>query len=72
VRTAIDTNIISALWSKEPSGSGIARQLWEAKDDGALLIAPAVYVELLAYPNATESFVSRFLADTGITVEFHL
>jgi predicted nucleic acid-binding protein len=72
MRTAIDTNILSALWSKEPLAANIAKQLGEAKSDGALLIAPVVYVELLAYPNATESFVNDFLADTGIIVEFQL
>ena len=72
MRTAIDTNILSALWSREPLAAGIARQLGEAKSRGALLIAPVVYIELLAYPNASESFVKTFLTDTGITVDFHL
>jgi predicted nucleic acid-binding protein len=48
------------------------RQLGVAKSDGALLISPVVYVELLAYPNATEKFVREFLADTGIGVDFSL
>jgi predicted nucleic acid-binding protein len=72
VRTAIDTNILSALWSGEPSAGGIARQLSEAKNDGALLMAPVVYAELLAYPGSTESFVQSFLANTGVTAEFDL
>jgi len=72
VRTAIDSNILSALWSKESLAGSIARQLGEAKGDGALLMAPVVYVELLAYPGATESFLKNFLADTGVTVEFDL
>jgi predicted nucleic acid-binding protein len=72
VRTAIDTNILSALWSNEPSAEKIPRRLGEAKNQGALLIAPVVYLELLAYPNATESFVNRFLSETGITVDFDL
>jgi predicted nucleic acid-binding protein len=72
VRTAIDTNILSALWSSEPSSASVARQLGQAKQYGALLIAPVVYAELLAYPKATESFVNGFLANTGITVNFEL
>jgi predicted nucleic acid-binding protein len=72
VRTAIDTNVLSALWSNEPLAANIPRQLGEAKNQGALLIAPVVYAELLAYPNATESFVDGFLSDTGITVDFDL
>jgi predicted nucleic acid-binding protein len=70
VRTAIDTNILSALWSNEPSAADIIDQLGEAKQHGALLIAPVVYAELLAYPRATRGFVDDFLTDTGIAVDF--
>lgn len=70
MRTAIDTNVLSALWSKEPSASDIARNLGNAKAEGGLVVSGPVYAELLAYPKATESFVNDFLADTGITVDF--
>jgi predicted nucleic acid-binding protein len=70
VRTAIDTNILSALWSNEPLAANISRQLSEAKGHGALLIAPVVYAELLAHPRASKPFVDDFLAGTGITVDF--
>jgi predicted nucleic acid-binding protein len=72
MRTAIDTNVISALWSREHLASSIARLLDEARSLGALMIVPVVYAELLAYPKATESFLNGFLAETGITVEFRL
>lgn len=72
MRTAIDTNILSALWSNEAGARKIPRQLGDAKGQGALLIAPVVYVELLAYPKATESFVNGFLSETGITVDFQM
>jgi predicted nucleic acid-binding protein len=70
VRTAIDTNILSALWSEEPAT--IPQQLGNARIHGALLISPVVYAELLAYPRATETFVDGFLSDTGITVDFQM
>jgi predicted nucleic acid-binding protein len=70
VRTALDTNIISALWSKEPLASTIAKHLGDAKADGGLVIGAPVYAELLASPKATESFVNGFLADTGVAVDF--
>jgi predicted nucleic acid-binding protein len=70
MRTAIDTNVLSALWSKEPAASEIARNLGNAKAEGGLVVSAPVYAELLAYPKATESFVNDFLADTGITVDF--
>src|SRR5260370_23062949 len=72
MRTAIDTNVLSALWSKEPSASDIARNLGNAKGEGGLVVSGPVYAELLAYPKATESFVNDFLADTGITVDYAL
>ena|SRR5207253_1847583 len=70
MRTAIDTNVISALWSKEQPASDIARKLGNAKTEGGLVVSGPVYAELLAYPKATESFVNDFLADTSIAVEF--
>jgi hypothetical protein len=70
MRTAIDTNVLSALWSKEPPAPDIARNLGNAKTEGGLVVAAPVYAELLAYPKATESFVNTFLADTGIDVDF--
>jgi predicted nucleic acid-binding protein len=72
VRTAIDTNVLSALWSNKNPSANFAQQLRERKNEGALLIAPVVYAELLAYPGATESYVDGFLSDTGITVDFQI
>jgi predicted nucleic acid-binding protein len=70
MRTAIDTNVLSALWSKESVASDIARNLGNAKTEGGLVVGAPVYAELLAYPKATASFVNGFLADTGIDVDF--
>lgn len=72
MRTAIDTNVISALWSREPLATEIARRLGEARTEGGLVISGPVYAELLAYPKATEAFVGTFLADTGVVTEFDL
>jgi predicted nucleic acid-binding protein len=70
MRTAVDTNVISALWSGEPSARRIEAHLGDAKNQGGLVIGAPVYAELLAHPKATESFVNAFLADTGIAVDF--
>ena len=70
MRTAIDTNVLSALWSKEALGSDIAKSLGNAKTEGGLVVGAPVYAELLAHPKATESFVNGFLADTGIDIDF--
>jgi hypothetical protein len=69
-RTAIDINVLSALWSKESVASDIARNLGNPKTEGGLVLGAPVRAELLAYPEATESFVNGFLADTGIDVDF--
>lgn len=53
-------------------GSEAASRLGAAKDEGGLVIAAPAYAELLAYPKATEAFVSDFLADTGISIDFDL
>ena len=70
MRTAIDTNVLSALWSKEPLASDMARNLGNAKREAGVVVSARVYAELLAYPKATESFVNDLLADTGISVDF--
>jgi predicted nucleic acid-binding protein len=72
MRTAIDTNILSAILSNESAAVSIAQQLSVARGEGALLLAPAVYSELLAHPNGSESLLNHFLEDTGIVVDFLL
>ena len=70
--TAVDTNVISALWSKEPASSGVERLLFDARQRGGLVISAPVYCELLAYPGASKSFVASFLDDTSVQVHYML
>ena len=72
MRTAVDSNVLSALWSGEPPASPVAAQLQEAHSRGGLVICAPVYAELLAHPLATQDFVDRFLEETGIPVDFDL
>ena len=72
MRTAIDTNVISALWSGEPASQGMAALLGRAQNEGGLVICAPVYVELLAYPKATLSFVQQFLERTHVVTDFLL
>ena len=64
MRTAVDTNVISALWSGEPASRGMAELLGRAQSEGGLVISAPVYAELLAYPSATLTFVRQFLEAT--------
>jgi len=72
VRTALDTNVLSALWSNESAASRISSQLAEAHAQGGLVICAPVYAELLAHPSANQRFVDDFLGETGIAVDFDL
>jgi predicted nucleic acid-binding protein len=72
LRTALDTNVLSALWSGEPSARNLESVLFKARGEGGLVICAPVYCELLAHPSATQSFVQEFLSETGILVEFLL
>lgn len=72
MRTAIDTNILSALWSSEKTAEAIKALLDEAGERGGLVIAPVVYAELRAFPRATTSFVDSFLEQTEIYVDWNL
>jgi len=68
VRTALDTNVLSALWS----GEDIKSALFKARSEGGLVICAPVYCELLAHPSSTRNFVQKFCAETGIFVDFLL
>ena len=70
MRTALDTNIISAIWSGSASSVQIAGTLAQAANEGALVICAPVYVELRAYPNMTAEYLERFLAHTRVEVDF--
>ena len=70
MRTAIDINVISALWSGEPLGAKIATDLAQAQSQGGLVICGAVYAELMAHPSATPNFVDSFLSETKVFVDF--
>jgi hypothetical protein len=72
VRTAIDTNILSALWSGEEAAETVRKLLNAAAERGGLVICPLVYAELRGAPRATGSFVDNFLERTGIIVDWSL
>ena len=72
MRTALDTNVISALWSREPLAERMSVLLGQAQGAGALVVSGPVYAELLAHPLAEEAFVRQFLSDTHIRVDFEL
>ncbi|MGC2474023.1 MAG: type II toxin-antitoxin system VapC family toxin [Candidatus Sulfotelmatobacter sp.] len=72
MRIALDSNVLSALWSAEPPASRVMEELKNARAFGGIVICGPVYVELAAHPTAPRNFVDKFVRDTGITIEFNL
>jgi len=71
--TAVDTNVVIALWDRDAALSSAAQTALEAAfNRGNLVVAAPVFAELIAAPGRTESFVNSFLEETGIAVEWDL
>lgn len=69
--TAIDTNVLAALWDTDPELSAAALEALDAAQaKGQLLVCAAVYAELLAWPGRSESMLDEFFASTAIRVEW--
>jgi predicted nucleic acid-binding protein len=73
VTTALDTNVLSALWNADEGVNRIAaRALENAHNGGEIVICGVVYAELLAAAGRTEGFVDQFCEQAGIRVEWDL
>lgn len=71
--TAIDSNILIALWNEHDALNTRARSALDAAlSRGSLVIAAPVFAELLAAPSRNESFLDSFCRDTGISVDWNL
>ena len=69
--TAIDTNVLVALWDRDEALNSAAQAALDAGfARGKLVISGAVFAELLAFPRRTESFIDEFLKETGIAVDW--
>lgn len=70
MRTALDTNILSALWSGEPGAAKVLGFLSEASAAGGLVIGPIVHIECRGNPKLSEPELQQFLDDTRIVVDW--
>ena len=69
--TALDTNVLVALWDRNDTLNSAAQAALDAAfARGKLVISGAVFAELLAFPRRTETFLDEFLKDTGIAVDW--
>jgi predicted nucleic acid-binding protein len=69
MRTAIDSNILSALFGLEPTSERLVSVLGQCRQEGALIICGTVFAEVHAIPKMTPKILDEFLSDTGIAVE---
>jgi predicted nucleic acid-binding protein len=72
MRTALDTNILSPVWSAAPSAAAIAAQLSKLRAEGALVVSPPVFIELSAIPGLTVQAVRKALEETDVAIDFDL
>lgn len=72
MRTALDTNIVSAVWLAVPTAGVIATALARVRSEGALVISAPVFVELSAVPGLTAQIVRKALAEMSISIDFDL
>lgn len=64
--TAVDTNVIIALWDQDSAISNAAqRALDAALAAGPLVLSGPVFAELMAAPGRSEAFLNKFCNDTG-------
>jgi predicted nucleic acid-binding protein len=71
--TALDTNILIALWNSNDTLNTLARSALDAAlTRGRLVISAPVYAELMATPSRDEAFLDSFCRDTGISVDWEL
>jgi len=71
--TAIDTNVLVALWNEDDTLNTQARSALDAAlGRGRLVIAAPVYAELLAAPGRDEAFLDLFCRETGVSVDWDL
>ncbi len=71
--TAIDTNVLVALWNEDDTLNTQARSALDAAlGRGSLVIAAAVFAELLAAPSRNEGFLDSFCRETRISIDWNL
>jgi hypothetical protein len=71
--TAIDTNVIVALWDRDTRLNSAAQSALDAAlGRGGLTIAAPVFAELMACPGRDQAFLDMFFLDAGIAIDWNL
>jgi predicted nucleic acid-binding protein len=71
--TAIDTNVLVALWNADHSLNSVARRgLEAAQAEGRLVVSAPVFAELMAARSRNEEFLASFFDDARMQVDWEL
>ena len=71
--TAIDTNVIVALWDRDTRLNSAAQSALDAAlGRGGLIIAAPVFAELMACPGRDQAFLDMFFQDASIAIDWNL
>lgn len=71
MKSAVDTNVLVALWDEDDALNTIAQSVFDrAQRLGGLVVPAPVYAELMALPGRTEPFLDQFFANTGMYVDW--
>lgn len=71
--SAVDSNVVIALLEGDAGTSAVAQSLLDrAFAEGPMIVSAPVYAELLAGPDRRTRLLDRFLADTGLRIDFEL
>lgn len=72
MRTALDTNILSPIWTKGADAEVIADELLRACVEGPLVVSGIVFVELSAVPGLNAEIAEKTLRKGSIAIDFDL
>ena len=72
MRTALDTNVLSAILDDEPQAEALADKLGKARMAGSIVVCGVVFAEAMAHAKATEGSLRKFLREVGVDIAFEL
>lgn len=72
MRTAVDTNVLAHLLGGNERATDAERLLADAGAQGAVVLSPVVYAEMLARPSLDEAMFQQFLREVRIVVDYAL
>lgn len=72
MKTAVDTNVLSAIWGDERTAMEVSERLTAWQAVGSIVICGTVFAEALGAPMADEGRIRGFLEESRIEIDFEL